>query len=320
MKNTWITYSSEERTPVILTELAELLPPLGEEQLSVLETDILTNGCYSPIVVDEELRIIDGHHRQKICAEHNIPYTMMVFSFEDLLEAKQWALDTQKGRRNLTMWDLGKIALKLKPDLEARARANMSAGGGDQKSESAKSGFQNSENPISEKVNTTKQMADSVGISHDTMNRVMRIEEHAPVPVKEALDNKELSVNQGYNITRQLQQLPEEQREAAAIDAVELAKVKAQIRKADAETDEKARISTLFSKAFGRAVLLEATEENVRAWVEFSCMDPSDIEDMIKESRELSDTFGLIADILEQKVLPTDWRCAHEPDSPGSEG
>ena len=27
MKNTWTTYSSEERTPVILPELAELLPP-----------------------------------------------------------------------------------------------------------------------------------------------------------------------------------------------------------------------------------------------------------------------------------------------------
>lgn len=152
------------------------------------------------------------------------------------------------------------------------------------------------------------------------MGKIMKIDEEAPAVVKEALDNKELSVNQGYNITRQLQQLPEEQREAAAIDAVEMAKAKAQIRKADAETDEKARISTLFSKAFGRAVLLEATEENVRAWVEFSCMDPSDIEDMIKESRELSETFAAIADILEQKVLPTDWRCAHEPDSSGSEG
>ena len=125
MKNTWTTYSSEERTPVMLPELAELLPPLSAEQLSVLETDILTNGCFSPIVVDEELRIIDGHHRQKICVEHNIPYTMMVFSFEDLLEAKQWALDTQKGRRNLTLWELGQIALKLKPDIAARAKANQ---------------------------------------------------------------------------------------------------------------------------------------------------------------------------------------------------
>ena len=311
MKNTWTTYSSEERTPVILPELAELLPPLGEEQLSVLETDILTNGCYSPIVVDEELRIIDGHHRQKICEKHNIPYTMMVFSFEDLLEAKQWALDTQKGRRNLTLWELGQIALKLKPDIAARAKANQGT-----RSDLC----MNSDESPDEKIDTRQRLADSVGISRDTMNRVMQIDKNAPPAIKEALDNKELSVNQGYNITRQLQQVPEEQREAAAIDAVELAKLKAQVRKADAVTDEKARISTLFSKAFGQAVLLDATEDNVRAWVEFSCMDPSDIEDMIKESRELSTTFAAIGDILEQKVLPIDWRCNHEPDSAGSEG
>ena len=54
---------------------------------------------------------------------------MAVFSFEDLLEAKQWALDTQKGRRNLEKWELGKIALKLKPEVEAKARANQSAAG-----------------------------------------------------------------------------------------------------------------------------------------------------------------------------------------------
>ena len=310
MKNTWTTYSSDERTPVILPELAELLPPLGEEQLSVLETDILTNGCYAPVIVDQELRIVDGHHRQKICVEHNIPYTMMVFSFEDLLEAKQWALDTQKGRRNLTLWELGQIALKLKPDIAARAKANQGT-----RSDLC----MNSDESPDEKIDTRQRLADSVGISRDTMNRVMQIDKNAPPAIKEALDNKELSVNQGYNITRQLQQLPEEQREAAAIDAVELAKAKAQIRKADAETDEKARISTLFCKAFGQAVLLEATEENVRAWVEFSCMDPSDMEDMIKESRELSKTFAAIADILEQKVLPTDWRCNHEPDSAESE-
>ena len=56
---------------------------------------------------------------------------MLVFAFDDLLEAKQWALDTQKGRRNLDKWELGKIALKLKPELEARAKSNQSAAGGD---------------------------------------------------------------------------------------------------------------------------------------------------------------------------------------------
>ena len=54
-----------------------------------------------------------------------LPYQMAVFSFETMLEAKQWALDTQKGRRNLDKWELGKIALRLKPDIEARAKENM---------------------------------------------------------------------------------------------------------------------------------------------------------------------------------------------------
>lgn len=317
MKNTWITYSSEERTPVILTELAELLPPLGEEQLSVLETDILTNGCYAPVIVDQELRIVDGHNRQDICQRHNIPFTMLVFQFEDSLEAKQWALDTQKGRRNLTVWELGQIGLKLRPDLEARAKANQQKYHGNQYDSGLSATLPEVQTAP---VDTRKELADAVGIGERTMGKIMKIDEEAPAVVKEALDNKELSVNQGYHLTWQLQQLPEEQREAAAIDAMELTKAKAQIRKADVETDEKARISTLFSKAFGQAVLLEATEDNVRAWVEFFCMDPSDIEDMIKESRNLSETFAAIAEILEQKVLPTDWRCNHEPDSAKSKG
>ena len=61
----------------------------------------------------------------QICEKHNLPFTMLVFSFADLLEAKQWAVDTQKGRRNLDKWELGQIALKLNPEIEARARANQ---------------------------------------------------------------------------------------------------------------------------------------------------------------------------------------------------
>ena len=131
MRNTGIEYGSGERTPVVLPEMAQLLPPLTGEQLAALEADLLANGCYSPIIVNEDMTVIDGHNRLELCEKHGIPYKMAVFSFADMLEAKQWALDTQKGRRNLDKWELGKIALKLKPDLEARAKANQSAAGGD---------------------------------------------------------------------------------------------------------------------------------------------------------------------------------------------
>ena len=304
---------------MILPEMENLLPPLSEEQMTALEADILNNGCYTHIIVDEKLVIIDGHHRQKICMEHDIPYTMLVFSFENMLEAKQWALDTQKNRRNLTAWELGNIALKLKPDIEARAQANHADNGGDKTSEDARAALTTLSKPLVP-VNTRKELADSVGIGEVTMGKVMQIDEHGPEAVKEALDKKELSVNKGYNLTKQLQQLPEDQREQAAIDAVELEKAKQRIRKADAEIDSRAKVSSLFSKAYAGAVRLVPSEENVRAWVEFSCMDLTDMEDMIRQSRDLSARFSAIADILEQKIIPADWRCAHEQDPAESEG
>ena len=302
MRNTGIICSSAERTPTVLPEMAELLPPLTGEQLAALEADILKNGCYSPVIVNEDMVIIDGHNRQRLCEQHGLPYQMAVFSFESMLEAKQWALDTQKGRRNLDKWELGKIALRLKPDIEARARENMSAGGGDQKSEGAKSGCANSQNPISP-VNTTKELADAVGIGHQTMSRVMQIDEHAPTAVKEALDSGDLSINQGYNITQQVRELPEEQRDEAAALAVELEKAKKEIRQCDAEADRRGRIADLFCKAFEKAVLLTPTEENVRIWTECTRMTREEIEDSVKDARELAEVFTAIAGILET-LLP----------------
>lgn len=218
MKNTGITYTSAERSPVILPEMAELLPPLSAEQLDALEADLIKNGCYSPIIVNEDMVIIDGHNRQALCEKHGLPYTMAVFSFEDMLEAKQWALDTQKGRRNLEKWELGKIALKLKPEIEAKARANQSAAGGDKFSEK----------PLSatlpeavSAVDTRKELAEAVGLGERTMGKVIQIDENAPDAIKEALDKKELSINKGYDLTRQLQDVPEDQREQAAAELLE---------------------------------------------------------------------------------------------------
>ena len=307
MQNTKTEYSSSERAPVVLPEMEQLLPPLSAEQFSALEGDILENGCYAPIIVNEDIVIVDGHNRFRICEKHGLPFRMLVFSFADLLEAKQWALDTQKGRRNLDKWELGKIALKLKPEIEAKAQANMAAGGGDQKSAAVKSGLATLPNPIFS-VDTRKELANAVGLGERTMGKVMQIDEHAPAVIREALDNGELSINQGYNLTRQIQEMPEELREKAAARAVELMMAKEEIRRVDAEAEHRGKIAGLFCKAFERAVLLTPTEENVRLWVEGTRMRPDEIEDSVRESYELAQTFQTIGDLLKNKILPRDWK------------
>ena len=299
MRNTGIEYTSAERTPTILPDLAELLPPLSGEQLAALEKDILQNGCYAPIIVNEDLVVVDGHNRQQICTRHDLPYKMAVFAFDDLLEAKQWALDTQKGRRNLDKWELGKIALKLRPEIEAKAKENMSLGG--QAYKPSEEGLTTLSNLPP--VNTRRDLADSVGIGEVTMGKIMQIDEHAPVAVKEALDKKELSVNQGYQITRQIQDLPEDEQGQAALELVELEKAKKEIREKDAEIDRQSKIAGVFCKAYEKAVLLTPTEENVRIWVKCTRMTKEEMEDTIKESRELADVFTAIAGLMEH-LLP----------------
>ncbi len=300
MKNTGIIYSSTERTPVVLPEMAELLPPLSEEQLGALETDLLKNGCYTSIIVNEDLVVIDGHNRKSLCDKHGLPYQMLVFAFDDLLEAKQWALDTQKGRRNLDKWELGKIALKLKPELEARAKSNQSAAGGDKTDKGAL--LVNSPKALPP-VNTRKEMAQAVGIGDQTMGRIMQINEHAPAAVKEALDKKELSINQGYQITKQVEDLPEEQREQAAQEALDILRAKKEIQEKDAEIDREGKIAGVFCKAYEKAVLLDPTEENVRIWAKCTRMTRDEMEDTVKESRELAEVFRTIADLME-RLLP----------------
>lgn len=311
MRNTGIVYSSTEKTPTVLPEYADLLPPLDGEQRDALERDILRNGCYSPVIVNEDLEVIDGHHRLEICQANDVPFQMLVFSFEDALEAKLWAVDTQKNRRNMTIWALGNIALKLRADVEARAQFSHDANGGDKKSNDVKSASLNSDTPISDKVDTRQELADSVGISRDTMSRVMKIDDEAPDSVKEALDRNEISLNKGYNITKQIQALPEEDREQAAADLLEAQYHKA-VEKLDSELAEKERISKLFCKAFEKAALLEATEDNVRAWVECTRMTPAEMSDTVVDSLNLVQVFRDIAEIMQTKMLPADWRCAHE--------
>ena len=298
MKNTGITYTSAERSPVILPEMAELLPPLSAEQLDALEADLIKNGCYAPIIVNEDMVIIDGHNRQALCEKHDLPYTMAVFSFEDLLEAKQWALDTQKGRRNLEKWELGKIALKLKPEIEAKARANQGT----------RTDLSATLPESSDAVDTRKELAEAVGLGERTMGKVIQIDENAPDAIKEALDKKELSINKGYDLTRQLQDVPEDQREQAAAELLEYEKAKKNLKQQNAEIDRRGKVANTFCKAYEKAALLTAAEEDVRCWTEGTRMTPEELQDTVKESREIAQVFAAIADIIEQKILPADWR------------
>ncbi|WP_409969698.1 hypothetical protein RFF05_07255 [Bengtsoniella intestinalis] len=313
MRNTGTEYTSDQQTPVILDEMRDFLPALSEESLSALTADIQQNGCYAPIIVNQDMVIVDGHNRQSICTELGIPYKLVVFEFSDLLEAKEWALETQKGRRNLEMWELGKIALKLRPDIEARAKENMSLGGQGEFKEGLAT------LPTLPLGSTRKELADSVGIGERTMGKVMKIDDSAPQVIRDALDNKEISINRAYQMLRELEKLPEDQREQAAQDYMILERGKDELAESDRQINEATKIAKIFIKAFEMAIDLKPTEQTVRHWVDCCRMTPDEMELGATEADEVAEKFLTISKILRETIIPTDWRNQYDRDKTLSE-
>lgn len=83
----------------------DLIYPLTNEELAVLEQSILAHGVRDPLVVWENGRnyLIDGHHRKQIIDKHNIKkYKVQKLKFESKHDVINWIIDNQLGRRNAT--------------------------------------------------------------------------------------------------------------------------------------------------------------------------------------------------------------------------
>jgi hypothetical protein len=92
---------------VVLPELQSLIPPLLKEEYELLESSILAEGCRERIILwkkdEAQFVLIDGHNRYSICQKHNKPFEVKVHeSLQDLDAVKDWMIDNQLGKRNVT--------------------------------------------------------------------------------------------------------------------------------------------------------------------------------------------------------------------------
>jgi hypothetical protein len=101
---------------VISEELRQFITPLTAEEYKTLEANLLKQGCKDPLTVWETTTqiaglgngeetvfvLIDGHNRHKICEQYNIDYKIALLKFDDIEKVKDYMIDFQLGRRNLT--------------------------------------------------------------------------------------------------------------------------------------------------------------------------------------------------------------------------
>lgn len=100
----------------ILEPLRDLIPPLISEELYQLEQNILKHGVKDPLTVWETTStvagiddantpvfiLIDGHNRFAICQKYKLDYRINIVRFSSMEETKDYMIDFQLGRRNLS--------------------------------------------------------------------------------------------------------------------------------------------------------------------------------------------------------------------------
>ncbi len=102
-------------------EFKNLIPKLSNEELKQLEENIIEEGCREAIVLWDNT-IVDGHNRYEICKRHNIDFKTINKEFTNREEVKMWIIKNQFGRRNLSIYDRGKLALQLENLFSVKAK------------------------------------------------------------------------------------------------------------------------------------------------------------------------------------------------------
>lgn len=170
-------------------EFRDLIPPLNEEELKLLEESLVADGCESPLTVWNGV-IVDGHNRYAICRKHDIPFSIQEKNFETREEVMLWMLRNQLGRRNLNNYQRVELVLKFEPLVKSAAEQRMLAG--------------KAANPVptlaqgQTKGKTRDHLSEAAGVSHGTFAKAKKLVQSADEETKRELRTGKVTVNRAY--------------------------------------------------------------------------------------------------------------------------
>ncbi|WP_076997455.1 plasmid replication/partition related protein [Variovorax sp. KK3] len=109
---------------VVNEELKAYIDPMAPEEYEALERSILDEGCRDALILWGDV-LVDGHNRYGICRKHGLPFkTVQNPRFRSIEDVQLWMIDQHLGRRSLSDYQRGVLALRKKEIVgERRSRA-----------------------------------------------------------------------------------------------------------------------------------------------------------------------------------------------------
>jgi len=105
---------------VVNEELKAYIDPLTPEEYESLERSILAEGCRDALVLWGDV-LVDGHNRYGICQKHGLPFnTVQNTHFKSIEDVHLWMIDQHLGRRSVSDFQRGVLALRKREILTER--------------------------------------------------------------------------------------------------------------------------------------------------------------------------------------------------------
>ena len=227
-------------TVQINQELKAYIDPLTPDEYASLEQSLLAEGCRDALVLWGDV-LVDGHNRYEICRKHNIEFrTVQNPSFKSMDDVRLWMIDNHLGRRSVSDYQRGVLALRKKTILEARAGATAGAPADPDTPQAAApspqgdgGGSDSGNTPVPGHAHTMAltraALARAARLSSNTLGQIEQIHNAAAPELVDAVKRGEVSINAAAAVST----LPQAAQVAAVVAGKqELRELARQVREA----------------------------------------------------------------------------------------
>ena len=245
-------------------ELKAYIDPLTPDEHAALERSILAEGCRDALVLWGDL-LVDGHNRFGICQKHGLPFqTVQNTRFQSMEDVHLWMIDQHLGRRSVSDFQRGVLALRKREILSERRAQAMAATASvheatpEDSHRTPQSGAVPESNPLKSRADIAK----AARLSNSQVVQIEKIRQQAAPELVAAVKSGVISINAAAAVAS----LPAEEQKSAALGGKDVLKQAAKrVRDVNRKTPPDTQPSADADKAGHAARELQALHDQVAA-------------------------------------------------------
>ena len=198
-------------------ELKAYIDPLTPDEFEALERSLLSEGCRDALVLWGDL-LVDGHNRYGICQQHGLPFqTVQNTHFKSMEDVHLWMIDQHLGRRSVSDFQRGVLALRKREILAGqRSRFLAAAPSPQDLPPDDAPPTPPSDQPVappSRPLHSREDIAKAARLSSSQVVQIEKIQKQATPELVEALKAGAISLNAAAAVAG----LPQDEQIAAAL-------------------------------------------------------------------------------------------------------